>query len=85
MSVKGPDETTIISTRTDGMASSNSRCARSFRMPEAAIAIGIALLSLIAQPLAAQDSSADVIRGRVTDDSSHAIVATIMVTTISST
>jgi len=49
-------------------------------MPKAAIAIGIALLSLIAQPLAAQDSSADVIRGRVTDDSSHAIVATIMVT-----
>jgi hypothetical protein len=34
----------------------------------------------MAQPLAAQDSSADVIRGRVTDDSSHAIVATIMVT-----
>ena len=62
------------------MASSNSRSARSFRLPEAAIAICVALLSLTAQPLAAQDSSSDVIRGRVTDDSSHAVVATIMVT-----
>ena len=64
----------------DDMASSNSRSARWLRLPEAAIAICAALLSLTAQPLAAQDSSADVIRGRVTDDSSRAIVATIMVT-----
>jgi hypothetical protein len=64
----------------DGMAFSAGRFARCCRLAEATIAICLALLSLTAQPLAAQDSSPDVIRGRVTDDSSHAIVATIMVT-----
>ncbi|HEY8832681.1 MAG TPA: carboxypeptidase-like regulatory domain-containing protein [Gemmatimonadaceae bacterium] len=62
------------------MASSHSRLARSFRLPRAAIAIGFVLLSLTARQLSAQDSTADVIRGRVTDDSSNAIVATVMVT-----
>jgi Carboxypeptidase regulatory-like domain len=64
----------------DGMASSSSRSARRLRQIETAIAIGVVILFASAQPLAAQDSSADVIRGRVTDDSSHAVVATIMVT-----
>jgi hypothetical protein len=44
------------------------------------MAFAFALLSLAARHLAAQDATADVIRGRVTDDSSHAIAATIMVT-----
>ena len=80
VSVKSPDETTSITTRTDGMASSNYRSARRFRLAAAATPMVFALLSLAARPLGAQDSSADVIRGRVTDDSSRAIVATIMVT-----
>jgi hypothetical protein len=53
---------------------------RNRHLTEAAIAIGVAALALTATPLAAQDTSPDVIRGRVTDDSSRAIVATIMVT-----
>jgi len=64
----------------DGMAAINCRSARRFRPAAAATPMVFALLSLAVRPLAAQDSSADVIRGRVTDDSSRAIVATIMVT-----
>ncbi|MGH7602924.1 MAG: carboxypeptidase-like regulatory domain-containing protein [Gemmatimonadaceae bacterium] len=45
------------------------------------IAPGVLLLTLCAQALSAQDSSADVIRGRVVDDSSHVLAgATITVT-----
>src|SRR4029077_20302186 len=44
------------------------------------LAYGATLLALSARVLQAQDSTADVIRGRVVDDSSHAVVATIMVT-----
>ncbi|MDB4917067.1 MAG: hypothetical protein JWM95_4711, partial [Gemmatimonadetes bacterium] len=50
------------------------------RVTETVMVVGITFLSSVAQPLSAQDSSADVIRGRVTDDSSRAIIATIMVT-----
>ena len=64
----------------DGMASSNSRSWRYSRLTQTAIAFVVACLTLTARPLEAQDSSPDLIRGRVTDDSSHAIVATIMVT-----
>jgi hypothetical protein len=40
----------------------------------------VLLVALANSPLEAQDSSADVIRGRIVDDSLHPIVATIMVT-----
>ena len=64
----------------DGMAISNTRSVRRRRLSRAAIGLGVAFLTLAAGLARAQDSPADVIRGRVTDDSSHAIVAAIMVT-----
>ncbi len=42
--------------------------------------LGVSFLVLTARRLDAQDSSPDLIRGRVTDDSSRAIIATVMVT-----
>jgi len=62
------------------MARSRMRLARYFVSAVAAVTIGVLSLPVSPLTLSAQDSSRDVIRGRVTDDSSHAIVATIMVT-----
>ena len=38
------------------------------------------MLTAAAVPVAAQESVPEVIRGRVTDDSAHALVATVIVT-----
>jgi hypothetical protein len=62
------------------MASTHSRLFRFQRGSGHAIACGALVLAASAGALQAQDTTADVIRGRVVDDSSHAIVATIMVT-----
>src|SRR6267143_376864 len=70
----------IMTACMNGMASINSSSDRHSRVAQAATVLGVSFLALTVRPLQAQDSSADVIRGRVTDDSSHAIVATIMVT-----
>ena len=64
----------------NGMTPTKRRSAECSHRLIAAIAIGVGILVLPAQQLSAQDSSSDVIRGRVMDDSSRAIVATIMVT-----
>src|SRR6266481_1127350 len=62
------------------MDSTNSRFSRPFRLTGSASAWGTFLVALTAGTLRAQESGPDVIHGRVTDDSSRAIVATIMVT-----
>ena len=59
---------------------STSRSDRHSRLAQAAILLGVSFLVLTARPLEAQNPSPDLIRGRVTDDSSHAIVATVMMT-----
>ena len=48
--------------------------------PAGSLSLVVSLLAVAAQATNAQDSTADVIRGRVTDDSSRAIVATVIVT-----
>jgi len=63
-----------------GMASTKRRFPGFARVRTRAIACGAIFLALSAGLLQAQDGTADVIRGHVVDDSSHAIVATIMVT-----
>jgi hypothetical protein len=74
-------ETTIVATRmVAGMASTDSRSLRCFHLTASAIAWGAFFLALTAGTLRAQESGPDVIHGRVTDDSSRAVVATIMVT-----
>ena len=74
-------ETTVIPTRMDaGMASTKSRSFLCSRPAERSIAYGSLLLALSAGTLQAQDTAPDIIHGRVTDDSSRAIVATMMVT-----
>src|SRR6266404_4200052 len=62
------------------MDSTNSRFSRPFRLTGSASAWVTLFLALTAGTLRAQESGPDVIHGRVTDDSSRAIVATIMVT-----
>jgi hypothetical protein len=62
------------------MVSTKSRSLRCRSIAGGALASVVVLLALGAGMLQAQDTTADVIRGRVTDDSSRAIVATIMVT-----
>jgi hypothetical protein len=44
------------------------------------MALGVLFVALAAAPAVAQDPSSEVIRGRVTDDSSRAVLATVMVT-----
>lgn len=62
------------------MASTNNRFSGFPRIRGRVIACGAILFALSAGLVHAQDTTADVIRGRVVDDSSRAIVATIMVT-----
>jgi len=74
-------ETTILASRmVAGMAFTINRSLRFFRLAGSAIGWLTAFLTLIAGTLRAQESGPDAIHGRVTDDSSRAIVATIMVT-----
>jgi hypothetical protein len=56
------------------------RFAQCARLPVRCLTLGVSLLQLAAGMAEAQGTSPEVIRGRVTDDSSHGIVATIMVT-----
>src|SRR6266436_3490122 len=74
-------ETTILASRmVAGMAFTINRSLRFFRLAGSAIGWLTAFLTLIAGTLRAQESGPDAIHGRVTDDSSRPIVATIMVT-----
>ena len=62
------------------MALTDSKSDQYPRLAQAAISLGLSFLVLAAGPLGAQNPSPDVIRGRVTDDSSRAIIASVMVT-----
>lgn len=61
------------------MAFCKTRPFRYFGFVRAEVAFAI-LVGLAARPLAAQNSSPDVIHGRIVDDSSRSVVATVMVT-----
>ena len=50
-----------------------SRCATT-------LSVGLVCICASARSASSQDNTADVIRGRVTDDSSHAVVATVVIT-----
>lgn len=63
------------------MTHATNRSAGYPRFGRAAVGFALVLLVVTTRPLAAQDSSPDLIRGRVVDDSSHALpAATISVT-----
>ena len=62
------------------MASNKIRFALHSRVVARCLALGTVSLQLAVGMAQAQGTNPDVIRGRVTDDSSRAIVATVMVT-----
>ncbi|MDP9203291.1 MAG: carboxypeptidase-like regulatory domain-containing protein [Gemmatimonadota bacterium] len=60
--------------------STAARLTRRLSCAVAAACLTILLSSMTARSLKAQQGAPDVIRGKVTDDSSHALVATVMIT-----
>lgn len=62
------------------MVSRQTRFAQSARLAVRCLTLGVCLLQLAAGMAEGQGTNPEVIRGRVTDDSSRAIAATIMVT-----